>query len=156
MREIMKEKIDRPTPHLANVIPENHPRRIFIIALETALRNSWGPDICNTKDASLWTPDNPAFGQCAITALVLQDYLGGELWKDDDNDHYWNHDKFGDIDLTREQFPPDAVLKMTRIRPRNEVLEGERAIAAKTKERYELLKARVRKNLDIILLAPYA
>jgi len=55
-----------------------------------------------------WDERCPAFNQCCVTALVVQDYLGGKiLWADMDNDdrHYWNLLPDGTcIDLTEEQF----------------------------------------------------
>jgi len=130
---------------LKNLIPQEHPQLELILKLEEALRKSWRRELCNVKDGLVWTPENPAFGQCAITALVVDDYFPGEIVKDDNNDHYWNGEQ--GIDLTREQFPNDRVIKATRVRPRHELLEGERAIAAKTPERYLMLKGLVEQNL---------
>ncbi|WP_455685170.1 YunG family protein [Sutcliffiella horikoshii] len=31
--------------------------------------------------SSKWCPENPAKGQCGVTALVVQDFLGGEIVK---------------------------------------------------------------------------
>lgn len=30
-------------------------------------------------DPERWTPENPSWGQCAVTALVINDLFGGEL-----------------------------------------------------------------------------
>jgi hypothetical protein len=130
---------------LKNLIPQDHPQLELILELEEALRKSWRRELCNAKDAQVWSSDNPAFGMCAITALVVDDYLAGQIVKDDNNDHYWNGSQ--GIDLTREQFPADRVLAVTRVRPRNELLEGERAVAAGTPQRYLLLKGLVEENL---------
>jgi hypothetical protein len=39
-------------------------------------RAAWGPE---TADPGEWKPANPSSCQCAITMLVVHDYLGGEL-----------------------------------------------------------------------------
>jgi hypothetical protein len=73
------------------------------------IRQSWSRE--TAYDAAAWTRTNPASGQCAVTALVLQHYLGGELLRGQINgqEHYWNLLPHGEIDLTREQFEPTCV-----------------------------------------------
>lgn len=93
-----------------------------------------------------WHTRHPSYGQCAVTALLLQDSLGGELMRADVpgfGSHYWNRLADGtEIDLTREQFPPGTVVPAGEPAPRSRLLEGERALAARTAERYGLLKRR--------------
>lgn len=45
--------------------------------LLAALRCSWSRETSGFPDR--WTPGNPACGQCTVSALVIQDYLGGEI-----------------------------------------------------------------------------
>jgi hypothetical protein len=45
--------------------------------LEAAIRSAWGSD--TTDEPELWSGENPALGQCAVTALVVREYLGGEI-----------------------------------------------------------------------------
>jgi hypothetical protein len=79
-----------------------------------ALRESWGPDTCSPEDVADWTPDNPARGQCATTAVVLHDHFGGVLVRSDvliDGEqvdfHWWNRLADGrEVDATLEQFGP--------------------------------------------------
>ena len=40
---------------------------------------SWSLQTCDPTDAPVWTPDEPSRGQCAVTALVVHDLLGGQL-----------------------------------------------------------------------------
>lgn len=47
-------------------------------ALQSALGRAW-----SIETSSKWLPDNPARGQCSVTALVVQDMLGGEIVKTD-------------------------------------------------------------------------
>ncbi len=41
-----------------------------------ALYKSWSSD-----SSSKWSQDNPAKGQCGVTALIVNDLLGGEIRK---------------------------------------------------------------------------
>lgn len=41
-----------------------------------ALLQSW-----SLQSSSKWTKDNPAKGQCGVTALVVNDLFGGEIMK---------------------------------------------------------------------------
>jgi hypothetical protein len=46
--------------------------------LEAAIRASWSAASCDPVDRP-WGPENPARGQCNITALVVQDHAGGDI-----------------------------------------------------------------------------
>ena len=82
--------------------------------VDRAVRASWAADTCSPDDADRrpWSPANPAWGHCDVTAAVLHDLLGGDLVLGDvtlDGDpvghHWWNRLAGGvDVDLTREQF----------------------------------------------------
>ena len=41
-----------------------------------ALRKSW-----SNQSSSKWSIDTPAKGQCGVTALVVNDILGGKIYK---------------------------------------------------------------------------
>jgi len=59
------------------------------------------------KSSSFWTPDNPAAGQCGVTALVIQDVFGGEILKTrlpNGQWHFYNRINNKRIDFTDEQF----------------------------------------------------
>jgi hypothetical protein len=140
----MKE-VEFVAPRQRNLIPEgDRARYIVLVRLEDALRHAWGPDTCADWQKYKWTPDNPAFGQCAVTALVVQDFVGGKIVKDCDHDHYWNIlDDGMEVDLSREQFNESMKLRANQNRHRDYMLESARSIEARTPERYELLKERV-------------
>jgi hypothetical protein len=82
-----------------------------------ALRRSWTPD---TAYRDTWRPDRRSTGQCAVTALVVQDYLGGTLRRAvlPGETHYWNVLPDGtEVDLTRDQFDsynPTSIGEVTR------------------------------------------
>lgn len=118
---------------------------VTLTALEGAIREAWGPDTSEGPDE--WTADNPAWGNCAVTALVVRDYLGGELViagvvRDGSrvDRHVWNRLPSGlMLDLTREQFRNGEQFETPG--PLEELFVGN------TEERYELLAARVRAKL---------
>jgi hypothetical protein len=76
--------------------------------LEKALLSSWLKE--TSLDPENWTPQNPAWGQCAVTACVVQDYLGGEIvWAEVIDrgktiSHYFNKIDGIEHDLTHRQF----------------------------------------------------
>lgn len=69
--------------------------------LLAALRRAWSP-----ASSRHWRPDNPALGQCDVTALVVQDWLGGEILKAPlpAGWHFYNRVDGRHIDLTAAQF----------------------------------------------------
>ncbi len=107
-------------------------------AFDTAdVERAW---CAETSTAADWSPDDPAKGQCAVTALVVQDHLGGVLLRtvNEDESHYWNRLPDGtELDLTRAQFgawDPGGITE----RDREYVLSF-----PDTKRRYELLLERM-------------
>ena len=111
-------------------------------SLFTALRRAWSRS--TSADPGGWAPDNPAWGQCAVTALVVQDILGGRLVRAAVNgmSHYYNLLDTGEqIDLTLEQFPAGSSLEDQAFREREYVLSF-----ADTARRYQLLKETIAKT----------
>ena len=110
--------------------------------LTVALRNAWSADTSVAPE--LWTPSVPSQGQCAVTALVLQDYLGGELRRGvvDGVSHYWiKLDSGKEIDLTLDQFR-NPTITSTGVRERDYLLSSE-----STSRRYELLAGSVARQI---------
>lgn len=96
-----------------------------LAAIENAIRASWSAETCDPVDLP-WSRSNPAKGQCSVTALVLNDLLGGELLlaevRNADGSrqgvHYWNRLPSGQqIDLTREQFRHGEIVLEPRAVP---------------------------------------
>lgn len=92
--------------------------------LQAIISSAWSPDSCDPVDLNDWSPGNPARGQCAVTALVLQEILGGELLLADvlnqdgsrQGVHFWNRLAGGvEIDLTREQFTPSEIIQTPEV-----------------------------------------
>jgi len=111
--------------------------------LQDAIAAAWQQETSN--DPERWTSENPALGQCAVTALVVQDFLHGALLRTVVNDvsHYWNELPSGEeLDLTRHQFEryePDG----REHRERDYVLSF-----PDTRRRYMRLLELVSKNLE--------
>ncbi len=109
-----------------------------------ALKKSWQKDTAYHKDAPNWTSTNPALGQCAITALLFNEFFGGKIYSGVSKNgivHYWNK-KFGiKIDLTKQQF--DKKLKFDNITKwdREDLLK-----TGDVQDRYNLLKRRTLQN----------
>lgn len=75
--------------------------------LAFAVRKSWGLDTAFPMGQGAERVGVPAAGQCAVTAAVVQDYMGGSILKGDADGvtrHYWNIIEGKEIDLTRGQF----------------------------------------------------
>jgi ADP-ribose pyrophosphatase YjhB (NUDIX family) len=119
--------------------------------LEKAIRGAWCVWTSDPVDQPGWSESNPASGQCASTALVVQDYVGGELLVADvagdggvpSGVHYWNRLAGGiELDLTREQFRAGEVVGAARTVPRPaDVSRG------RLPGHYQLLAARVERSL---------
>jgi len=98
------------------------------------LRDAW-----SAESSSLYTEDNPACGQCPVTALVIQDRFGGEIRKTptEDGPHFYNSIGGQCYDLTAEQFDdPPSYLDLPSDR--------EEAFAHANAEQYAALAKRFR------------
>lgn len=113
------------------------------------MRASWGAD--TAYDASEWSKDNPARGQCVVSSLIVQDYFGGDLvrYVVDEGDlhetHYMNR-LSSDIviDTTASQYrsPVSMRLKPVDLTEHTNIRE-KRLADDSTARRYKLLKQRV-------------
>ncbi len=59
------------------------------------------------ESSSLWTEENPAKGQCGVTALVINDLYNGEITKTKLLNGQWHYYNFIDgkrYDFTKSQF----------------------------------------------------
>jgi len=131
--------------------PINQP--ISINQLEKILEKCWTKE--TSLDSENWIPENPSWGQCAVTACIVNDYFGGKIvWANvnmlgQDISHYFNNIDGKEIDLTRKQFSPETAVpqgidKTKKFQTtRDYVLSFE-----KTAERYALLKSRVEKEMN--------
>ena len=109
------------------------------------LHQAWSRETAAPSCQSGWSPENMCYGQCAVTALAVQDRFGGELLRvvfPGHGSHYFNRLPNGmSIDYTISQFPPGIEYPPIEVRTREYVLDSPGAVAARTRERYERLKA---------------
>lgn len=112
--------------------------------LREKLRKSWSKETCHIPLQETWTKEKPETGQCVVTVLVIQDYLGGVIAHDIKNKHYWNIINNKKIDLTQNQFPPNTIFNNDEIIKRKSLFS--KNPKAKTKERYELLLKNFKKT----------
>ncbi|MFD8571064.1 hypothetical protein [Streptomyces sp. NPDC059639] len=125
---------------------------LLLTDIERAVRASWDAETCTPEYRARWTGENPARDQCGVTALVVNDLVGGDLlrgevhvdgaWVDY---HWWNRLGEGlEIDLTREQFAPHEIVTPGTVIPRPPNSELRRL-----REEYELLRGRVLDRLGV-------
>ncbi len=89
-----------------------------IKTLNSYLENSWSKETCYEKNKKEWKKENPSFGQCYITSLILNDFFGGKIIKTKLSNgitHYWNLIDNKEIDLTRKQFQLKENFKIDKI-----------------------------------------
>ncbi|MBM7621156.1 hypothetical protein JOC95_003029 [Bacillus tianshenii] len=69
--------------------------------LSDALFASW-----STDSSTKWTENNPAKGQCGVSALVVNNFYGGRILKTklEEGWHFYNHIDGERFDFTESQF----------------------------------------------------
>ncbi|WP_429908023.1 YunG family protein [Geobacillus thermodenitrificans] len=107
-----------------------------ILELKHVLMKVW-----SIESSSKWTPQNPAKGQCGVTALVVNDIFGGEILKTltPEGWHFYNKINGQLYDLTESQFS-EAIEYMDI--PSNR----EEAFSDTNERQYNYLKQNVYKN----------
>ena len=133
----------------------NGMKQIQIETLEEALRQSWSSE---TSFFDAIPSSNLVRGQCVVSSLVVQDFLGGELTRVKvegvgiDEKHYFNVLDDGTvIDTTRMQYgfmqvsltPAPVDLRGEHASIRDKVLDDEG-----TRRRYLLLRKRVEEFIN--------
>lgn len=108
------------------------------------LREAWCRETAHPSYRSKWTEDNPSAGQCLVTALIVQEQCGGDIYscKVDNCSHFVNIINERIIDKTAEQFGGTSKIKYIsgsfRLRKRESLLKSK-----EVRERYELLRERL-------------
>lgn len=116
-------------------------------------RHGWTAQTSSEPNA--WSPENPSWGQCAVTACVVQDHLGGDIvWAEaqlpDGSriSHYFNRVNGEEVDLTREQFPQGTVVPPGVDKKRGFGSTREYVLSFEaTRQRYALLAERLGAHL---------
>lgn len=110
-----------------------------LLKIREALEKAWCKETsCSPEE---WSEQNPAWGQCAVSALVVRDFEGGSIRRGivtlpngTEMSHYWNNMMGVDVDLTWRQFPIGTTLGEVETRSAGILLDNE-----STKKRYLLL-----------------
>ena len=109
------------------------------------LRKAWCAATAHPSYQRDWTEDNPSYGQCCVTALVMQEIIGGDIYECTmgRRKHFYNMTPDHQMhDFTAEQFPiPRDYCKNTKLRTRESLLKNK-----DIRERYNLLKTRLENN----------
>lgn len=109
-------------------------REASIMKLQETFLKSW-----SINTSSHWTKDNPAKGQCGVTALVVNDLLGGKISKTllDEGWHFYNEINGVRFDFTVSQFSED-------IRYMDIPSNREEALLDTNQKQYDYLKQSVK------------
>jgi hypothetical protein len=121
------------------------PIQLFVAALKKA----WAAETSFVPEE--WTSDNPARGQCLVSALVTQDYYGGDLRRyrvtgeDLSETHYCNVLDNGTIlDTTGSQYTSPVTLRVDPIELDGYASSRDKRLSNdKIRGQYEILKSRV-------------
>ncbi len=112
------------------------------LALYDLLRKCWSADTCAPRMRERWNEENPTLGQCSITAFLIQDLYGGEVWGiplPEGGFHCFNRINGHEVDWTSEQFGS------TRLDYASAIPQSRQDHFAKEEKRlrYETLKSRL-------------
>lgn len=110
------------------------------------LNQCWSKETCYPLLQSKWNEKERSIGQCAVTALILNEYFGGKICKCKVGEISFYFNKINDeiIDLTGEQFGDINIqYEPFKEKTREQLLENE-----DTKKRYQLLKLKLDQKLE--------
>lgn len=110
---------------------------------EKAFEIAWSKETTFPDVKEKWSNENKAYGQCAITALIIYDLFGGRIIYDKNNFHIWNELPDGtQQDFSRCQFEEDRFFTITKYKTKKEVLYDETGQRTNIVPRYQILKQR--------------
>ena len=104
------------------------------------LRVSWSKETAHPSCQAEWVPNDPSYGQCAITAMLVYDMFGGSIHRirvDGGGTHYFNKIDGHYIDLTVDQF--DLYNIPVQYEPNEEMDRKYCGKNADTQKRFDLL-----------------
>ena len=107
--------------------------------------NAWCKETAHPSYQAKWSKENPSAGQCAVTALIAQELIGGDIYscKVGRCSHFVNMVDGKVKDFTAAQFGDPSNVKYVegsfKKRTRASLLKNK-----DVKERYELLNSRMK------------
>lgn len=123
---------------------EGHPSLVTLGDLYAILRKAWCRETAYPACQAEWVESDPSYGQCAITAMLVQDMFGGTIHRirvRGGGTHYFNKIDGHYIDLTVEQF--DLYNIPVSYEPNEEMPREHCEKNADTAKRYHLLIERI-------------
>lgn len=120
-------------------VPDPQAAPLTLAASERAITKSWCRETSDDPDE--WTPARASRGQCAVSALLIRDFLGGEILiapvlregVATGEHHAWNRLPSGvEIDITRDQFDAGETFGTPEVRTPSASVHG--------RDRYLLLR----------------
>ena len=124
-----------------------------LLELFAVLEKCWSKETAYPSCQAEWVPNDPSFGQCAITATLVHDMFGGTIHKINLNGggtHYFNKINGQYVDLTREQF--DLYDLPVNYEPNQEI---PREYCGKNKNTYERYKQLQRNIIHFLKGEPH-
>lgn len=108
--------------------------------LEDCLNKIYSKETCYPLCRDEWNSDNKTLGHCAIVSLIVNDYLGGDIYKIkvDGISHYFNFINNEIVDLTSSQFNTDIDYSDKVLKDRESILSDK-----DTFYRYNLLRLKL-------------
>ena len=114
--------------------------------LYNVLRECWCKESAYPSCQAEWVPNDPSYGQCAITAMLVYDMFGGCIRVSGGGTHYFNKINGHYIDLTIEQF--DLYNIPVNYEPNEEMDRKYCGKNKDTQKRFELLIKRISEKVN--------
>ncbi len=137
----LKDIACKPVPQFPGIVT--------LLDLFAVLEKCWSKETAYPSCQADWGPDDPSYGQCAITATLVHDMFGGSIHKiraDGGGTHYFNKIDGRYVDLTREQF--DLYDLPVNYEPNQEIGRQYCGQNRNTYERYRQLQRNIIRFLD--------
>lgn len=116
--------------------------------IEKAFEYAWSEETTSPIIKNEWSEDNKAYGQCAITALIICDLYGGKIIYDKANLHVWNELPDGtQQDFSRKQYKQDLIFTVYKYKTKEDLLSDNYGLKTQIIPRYQLLKQRLEAKL---------
>lgn len=117
--------------------------------LYNILRECWCKETAYPSCQAEWVPNDPSYGQCAITAMLVYDMFGGTIHRirvSGGGTHYFNKINGQYLDLTVEQF--DLYNIPVNYEPNEEMDRKYCGKNKDTQKRFELLIKRIAEKVN--------
>ena len=114
-------------------------------SVRKALESAW-----SLESAVQWTPENPANGQCNVTAAVIHEIFGGEILRTRYPEfwHYYNRINGQRVDLTDSQFTRPGARVQAPDRYDDDFSDRQSAMNGIPQSEYDALKEALLRRLD--------